>query len=170
MLLLVVVLLLHGLPVIVRLCLRLRLSMPLRLYPYLYPYPWGWMGWDEYRRGAYRSRPSASAQRVDERRLAAQMWIVCFYIGPGLSEIRHQTPDGQEARKPVKKDRSTLPIISNPCCLQAEKSTVLKYIGGPQSHQSRSQSPAQSPVSPASPTLHAGRARKKKKTSSQDGF
>lgn len=49
------------------------------------------------------------------------MWIVCFYIGPGLSEIRHQTPDGQEARKPVKKDRSTLPIISNPCCLQAKE-------------------------------------------------
>lgn len=56
-----------------------------------------------------------------KRRLAAQMWIVCFYIGPGLSEIRHQTPDGQEARKPVKKDRSTLPIISNPCCLQAKE-------------------------------------------------
>lgn len=85
-------LLLVVLPVIVRLCLRLRLSMPLRLYPYLYPYPWGWMGWDdEYRRGAYRSRPSASAQRVDGKAVGSTNVDCLLLYRPRL--VRDQTPN-----------------------------------------------------------------------------
>lgn len=110
------------------------------------------------RRGAYRSRPSTSAQRVDKRVIGSKMWTGCFYIGPGLSEIRHQTPDGQEARKPgslSRKDRSTLLIISNPCCLQA-RDTPTMYIGG---HPSLSPGPP----SPAPVPRRACEEEKKKK-------
>lgn len=67
LLLLLLPLLSYGLSIIVRLGLRL----PLRLYPYLYPYLLG-VGWDDGQRGAYRSRPSASAQRVDRGLVASR--------------------------------------------------------------------------------------------------
>lgn len=77
------------------------------------------------------------------------MWIVCFYIGPGLSEIRHQTPDGQEDGKPVKKDRSTLPIISISMLLASTKGCTM-YIGSPQSSSVPVPVPVARPPSPQS--------------------
>lgn len=84
-----------------------------------------------------------------------KMWIACFYIGPGLSEIRHQTPDGQEARKPVKKGSIHTTHHLKSMLLGSTECWTIHYVhwAGPQSQsQSRSQSPAHSPVSPASPT------------------
>lgn len=74
--------------------------------------------------------------------------------------VRDQTPNTRRPGSLSRKDRSTLPIISKSMLLASTRDPTM-YIGGTPSPSPGPQSPAQS---------HVGRAKEKKKTSSQDGF
>lgn len=81
--------------------------------------------------------------------------------------VRDQTPNTRRPRKPgslSRKDRSTLPIISKSMLLASTRDPTM-YIGG-----TPSPSPSPGPQSPAQSHVTVGRAKEKKKTSSQDGF